>query len=190
MAGVTTAARSSWGIIASSYAQNPVVGTNEIAYQDGPSGNFWINNIPTTEWRDMELYIHWGQQSTWSGEGYWAFGPTTTDNWGGYNYWGWSNGQSYGTNINSNQYVYPVSYSNYWSHMHLYCANAFDSTNTKAWWYEAGHSNGNQTSYATVQRGAGTYQSSNPMQQMYFYTPWGNGYYQYQGWVIIGRNPK
>jgi hypothetical protein len=194
MAGVTTASRSAWGIIASSEAMNPVVGSGEISYSNGIQGNFYINNIPNTEWRDLELWIHWNQSSTWSGQGeFWMSTNSSganADNWGGYNYWGWSTGSSYGTNINTGQYVYPVSYSNMYSSMHFYCANAFDSTNTKAWWYEAGHSNGNNTSYACVQRASGVYRNTNPVDQMYFSTPWGNGSSSYQGWLMIGRNPK
>ena len=194
MAGVTTAARTAWGIIASSEAMNPVKGSEEISSTNGINGNFWINNIPNTEWRDLEMWVHWNQQSTWSGQG--EFGVTVnssqsaTGNYGGYNYWGWSTGSSYGSNINGWNYVYPVSYSNYYSSMHFYCANAFDNSNTKAWWYEAGHSNGNATSYACVQRGAGVFKDTNPVDQMYFYTPWGNGSSSYQGWVMVGRNPK
>ena len=173
MAGVTTAARSAWGIIASSEAMNPVVGSAEISSTNGINGNFYINNIPNTEWRDMELWIHWNQQSTWSGQGEFGMSvnsnQSSSNNYGCYNYWGWSTGNSYGVNINSWNYVYPVSYSNMWSSMHFYCANAFDNTNTKAWWYEAGHSNGNNTSYETTQRGAGTYRDTNPVNQMYFY---------------------
>ena len=194
MAGVTTAARSAWGIIASSEAMNPIAGSEEISYNSGINGNFYISSIPTTEWRDMELWIHWNQGSTWSGQGEFWMSPNNSganaNNWGGYNYWGWSNGSSYGTNINTGQYVYPVSYSNMWSSMHFYCANAFDSSNTKAWWYEHGHSNGNNTSYATMHRGAGVFRDTNPINQVYFSTPWGNGSSSYQGWVMIGRNPK
>ena len=194
MAGATTAARASWGVIASSFSQNPVTGLGEISQSNGINGNFAISGIPTTKWKDMELYIHWGQQSTWTGEGYFYFSYNSgaggsTGNQGCYNYWGWSTSSSYGTNSNA-QYVYPVSYSNNWSSMRLYCANAFTNQNTKAYWYQAGYSTGNSTSYATTHRGSGVYRSSNPVDTMYFSTPWGNGSSSYQGWVMIGRNPK
>tara|TARA_B100002052_G_scaffold88947_1_gene81835 strand:+ start:752 stop:1339 length:588 start_codon:yes stop_codon:yes gene_type:complete len=193
MAGVTTAARAGWGIIASSYAMNPKAGTETISSTNGVSGNFTISNLAAagSGWKDLELYVHWNQQSTWSGDGYFVFrdnAGNTSPTKGCYNYWGWSVGSSYGTNTSS-QYVYPVSYSNMWSSMRLYCANAFSNQNTKAWWWEHGHSNGNNTSYACVQAGAGVFETSSPVEQMSFTTPWANGSGTYQGWVIVGRNP-
>lgn len=195
MAGVTTAARASWGVIASSYAQNPTVGDGYLNHNPSINNNFAISGINTNKWKDLELYIHWQQQSTWNGEGYWYFshsggGGGSGSNQGCYNYWGWSTGASYGTNGQSSQYVYPVAYSNMWSSMRIYCANAFTNQNTKAWWYQAGNSSGNSTSYATTQRGSGVYRSSTPIDTMYFSTPWGNGSSSYQGWLMIGRNPK
>lgn len=189
MAGTTTPVRAGWGIIASSYAQNPVAGNGYLKNNNVSSGNFGIYNIDATQWKDLEMWIHWQNQSTWSGQGYWNFNPSSA-NQGCYNYWGWSTGQSQGGSSGSDQYVYPVAYSNMWSAMHLYCANAFTNQNTKAWWYEAGNSTGSSNSYATVQSGAGVYRSSSPITQMSFSTPWGNGSSSYQGWVIIGRNPK
>tara|TARA_B100000427_G_scaffold329830_1_gene348278 strand:+ start:507 stop:1094 length:588 start_codon:yes stop_codon:yes gene_type:complete len=195
MAGTSTASRASWGVIASSYGQNPTTGLGEISHFDNASGNFAISGIPNTKWKDLELYVHWGQQSTWAGEGYWYFshsggGGGSASNQGCYNYWGWSTGSSNGTSLATSQYVYPVSYSSMWSSMHLYCANAFTNQNTKAWWYEAGNSSGSSSSYATMQSGSGVYRSSTPIDTMYFSTPWGNGSSSYQGWLMIGRNPK
>jgi len=193
MAGTSTASRASWGVIASSYGQNPTPGSGALAYNAGVQGNFSITNIPTTQWKDLELYIHWGQQSTWTGQGYWYFTDQTNavnPNQGCYNYWGWSTGSSNGTAGQTSQYVYPVSYSNMWSSMRLYCANAFSDQNTKAWWYEAGNSSGNSSSYATLQSGAGVFRSSYPITAVHVNTPWGNGSSSYQGWLLIGRNPK
>ncbi len=191
MAGVTTAARAGWGIIASSEAMNPTVGSgSDMSYSPGVGGNFYISNIPTNRWKDLEIWIHINQSSTWAGEGYFAFGNSATPNRGCYNYWGWSTGQSQGGNSQANQYVYPQSYSNMAGCLHIYLANAFTNQNTKAWYYEAYNSSGNQTSYATVQAGAGVYETSTPVDQMYIYTPWGNGSSSYQGWQIIGRNPQ
>lgn len=194
MAGVTTAARAGWGIIASSYAMNPEAGSETISSTNGVGGNFTITNLSSVgaNWKDLEVYVHWNQQSTWAGDGYWVFSDTSGSQSytkGCYNYWGWSVGSSYGYN-NGTQYVYPVSYSNMWSSMRLYCANAFVNQNTKAWWWEHGHSNGNSTSYACVQAGAGTFEMSNIIDQMTFTTPWANGASSYQGWVAIGRHPK
>ena len=55
MAGTTTAARSAWGVIASSEDMNPTMNGDYLNSLTNASANFSITGIPTTDWQDLEI---------------------------------------------------------------------------------------------------------------------------------------
>jgi len=190
MAGVTTASRSAWGVIASSEAMNPDKMGGYVLSDNGASGNFTISNIPTTEYRDLEVLFYIGNQSTWITNANFSFNNDASNMMSQYFYWGWSTGSSPGYQANQSAYIYPIAYSSYGFTGRMYISNYSSSSNTKAFTYDWQYSIGGATSYASGGCGAGTYRSTSPISSMYFSEPYGNGSSSYQGWVLTGRNPK
>jgi len=189
MAGVTTASRAGWGVIASSEAMNPDPGNG---YVQGASfsNNYTISNIPTSEWRDAEISFCFGNQSTWVTNMGFYFNGTTAPMHSSYNYWGWSTGSSFGTNYQTDAYIYPIQFSSYGFTCRLYISNYSSTSNIKTYSFDWHYSIGHATSYATTGRGVGQWRSSDPITSITFTEPYNNGSIAYQGYLITGRNPK
>ena len=190
MAGVTTASRAGWGIIASSEAMNPKPMGGHVLYDNAASGNFTISNIPSTDYKDLELLFYMGNQSTWVTNMNFGFNNDHSNMMSQYFYWGWSTGSSPGFQANSSAYVYPCGYASYGFTCRVYISNYSSSSNTKAFTYDWQYSIGSATSYATTGTGAGTYRSVLPITTMQFTEPYANGSSSYQGWMLTGKNPK
>ena len=73
MAGVTTASRAGWGIIASSEEMNPKTQGDYFNSTTNASANYSISSIPTTEWRDLEIWLNKSNQNTWTAPWYFYF---------------------------------------------------------------------------------------------------------------------
>ena len=190
MAGTTTAARAGWGIIASSEAMNPRTQGEYLNNNSNASGSFTISNIPTTEWRDLEICFLKGNQSTWTAQ--WNFWFNNNSGLTNSSYWyrGHSNGAGYSYNSQSSSYMYPSNYSAYGHFCRIYVANYSSNQENKAFWSQASYTNGVATSYGTIQFNSGVINTSSPITSFHTQDPWSNGSSSYQWWQIVGRGVK
>lgn len=194
MAGVTTAARMGVGSIASSEASNPKGMAEYLAHGDG-SGNFWIANIPTSDYHDLEIWLKATNQSSWTT--WWGFtlgtaGQVDQSNKmnGSYMYRGYSSGASNGTNNSAYAYNYPAGYSSYGHMYRIYLSNYSSTSNIKSWHGYGGYTNGSGSSYVTYQQGGGSIREANPITDIFVQTGYANGNSGYAGWSVFGRRPK
>ena len=190
MAGTTTASRAAWGVIASSEMMNPEKIGGYLLHDNQAYGNFSISNIPTSDYRDLEVMWYMGNQSTWVTNHGFGFNNDSGNMMSQYFYWGWSTGSSPGYQANQQAYVYPCGYSSYGFTGRLYISNYSSNSNTKAFTYDWHYAIGSATSYACTGTGAGTYRSTSPITSIQFSQPYANGSSSYQGWLVTGRNPK
>ena len=190
MAGVTTASRAGWGVIASSEAMNPKLQGDYLNSTTNVAGNFSITSIPTTDWKDLEIWLSKSNQSTWTANWYFYF--NNNQSFGNSSYWyrGHSTGTSYGTDSQSSAHMYPQSYSNYGHMCRIYIANYSSTTNNKAWWSMGSYTNGTATSYGTHQFNSGVLNLVDPITSFQTSDSYGNGSSSYQAWTILGRGVK
>ena len=190
MAGTTTAARSAWGVIASSEDMNPTMNGDYLNSLTNASGNFAITSIPTTDWQDLEIWFNKSNQSTWTADWRFYFNYNATDMNSTYWYRGHSTGAGYGYNSQSQAYMYPEGYSNYGHFLRIYLANYSSNTNNKVWWSQGGYMNGTATSYGTVQWNCGVLNITSPITSFVTSDSYNNGSSNYQAWTILGRGAK
>ncbi len=190
MAGSTTAARSAWGIIASSESMNPKMGGEYFDSLNNAGGNWGINSIPTSDWKDLEIWLSKSNQSTWTANWNYYFNgdPALTNST--YWYTGHSTGRGYSYNSQTSPYMYPEGYSNYGHMCRIYIANYSSNTNNKAWWSQGSYTNGTATSYGTLQFNSGVINTTSPITTFYTSDSYGNGSSNYQAWTILGRGIK
>ena len=190
MAGVTTAARSAWGIIASSEAMNPKMNGDYWDSLTNASGSFSISGIPNTDWKDLEIWLSKSNQSTWTADWRYYFNgnPALTNS----TYWyrGHSTGAGYSYNSQNSTYMYPQGYSNYGHMCRIYITNYSSNTNNKSWWSQGSYTNGTATSYGTVQFNSGIINTTSPISSITMSDSYNNGSSSYQAWTILGRGTK
>ncbi len=190
MAGVTTASRAGWGVIASSEDMNPKLGGDYWDNATSASNNYAIYGIPATEWRDLEIYFSVSNQSSWTSSWYFWFNNQSSMANSAYMYKGYSTGYSYGYNSQTSSYQYPCGYSNYAHCGRLYISNYSSDTNNKSFWGQWGNTNGTATSYVTSQCSSGVLNTSSPISSFHIQSQYGNGNSSYQWWLICGRGVK
>ncbi len=194
MAGVTTAPRMGLGAIASSEASNPEAMAGFLASGSG-NNDYWISNIPTSDYHDLEVWFKSSNQSSWTV--WWGFqfgtaGQTSQSSkmYQSYFYKGYSSGSGNGTQSGSYAYNNPAGYSSYGHYCRLYVSNYSSTSNIKSWHAYGGYTNGSATSYVTYQQMGGSIREANPLTDIKVFNGYGNGSTSYQGWSVFGRRPK
>ena len=190
MAGTTTAARAGWGIIASSEEMNPKTQGDYWDSLTNVGGNFSINGIPTTQWKDLEIWVSKSNQSTWTAPWYFYFNGVPSYTTSTYWYRGHSTGAGYSYNAQSSVYMYPQGFSNYGHMCRIYVANYSSTTNNKVFWAQGSYTNGTATSYGTVQYCTGIINTTSAISGFNVSDSYSNGSSNYQAWTVIGRGVK
>jgi len=197
MAGVTTAARMTWGAVASSEDMNPEMDWEHFVSTEA-SGYQMVGSIPQT-YKHLRIFAHNSQQSNWYGTGYFNFnsgstsGSTPSNTYGSHSYFtdGWSQGDYQGyTTAASTTISDGAGYSDYPHLITIDIWNYSSSTVIKPWRYQSTGANGSSTSYAYSGAGGGYFQKGQPITNFNMWTNYGNGSTSYNRISVFGWGGK